>query len=98
MIECDLSNKPKDLLELNPYGKVPVLVDGDGVIYESAIINEYLEETYPGVPLLPKNPLQRARVFGSITAIPVCSWQPVTSLTIMKLTNRRKNYAVIWRH
>ena len=33
----------------NPYGKVPVLVDGDGVIYESAIINEYLDEKFPEV-------------------------------------------------
>ena len=47
-------------MKLNPYGKVPVLVDGDGVIYESAIINEYLEEKYPGVPLLPNDPLQRS--------------------------------------
>ena len=38
-----------------------MLVDGEGVIYESAIIDEYLEEKYPGVPLLPKDPLQRAR-------------------------------------
>ena len=38
-----------------------MLVDGEGVIYESAIINEYLEERYPGVPLLPKDSLQRAR-------------------------------------
>lgn len=62
MIECDLGNKPKDLLELNPYGKVPVLVDGDAVVYESAIIDEYLEERYPDVPLMPKDPLARARV------------------------------------
>ena len=48
-------------MELNPYGKVPVLVDGDGVVYESAIINEYLEEKYPAIPLLPKEPLQRSR-------------------------------------
>ena len=48
-------------MELNPYGKVPVLVDGDGVVYESAIINEYLEEKYPAIPLLPKDPLQRSR-------------------------------------
>jgi glutathione S-transferase len=40
---------------------VPVLVDGGGVIYESAIIDEYLEEKYPQVPLLPPDPLQRAR-------------------------------------
>jgi glutathione S-transferase len=47
---------------LNPYAKVPVLVDGDGVIYESAIINEYLEEKYPGTRLLPDDHLKRARV------------------------------------
>jgi glutathione S-transferase len=62
LIECDLGNKPKDLLELNPYGKVPVLVDADAVVYESAIIDEYLEEQYPEVPLMPKDPLARARI------------------------------------
>jgi glutathione S-transferase len=62
LIECDLGNKPKDLLELNPYGKVPVLVDDDAVVYESAIIDEYLEERYPEVPLMPKEPLARARI------------------------------------
>jgi glutathione S-transferase len=61
LTEVDLKNKPKDLLELNPYGKVPVLVDG-GVLYESAIINEYLDEMYPAVRLLPGEPLQRAKV------------------------------------
>jgi glutathione S-transferase len=58
----DLKNKPRDLLELNPYAKVPVLIDGDGVIYESAIIDEYLEEKYPERPLLPSDPLQRAKI------------------------------------
>jgi glutathione S-transferase len=38
-----------------------VLVDGDGVIYESAIINEYLEEKYPEAPLMPADPLLRSR-------------------------------------
>jgi len=38
-----------------------VLVDGDGVIYESAIINEYLEEKYPQVPLMPSDPVWRSR-------------------------------------
>jgi glutathione S-transferase len=41
---------------------VPVLVDGEGVVYESAIVNEYLEEKYPETPLLPKTHLKRARV------------------------------------
>lgn len=41
---------------------MPVLVDGDAVVYESAIINEYLEEKYPDIPLMPKDPLARSRV------------------------------------
>jgi glutathione S-transferase len=61
LIECDLKNKPKDLLELNPYAKVPVLVDNGGVVYESAIVNEYLEETYPAPRLLPADHLKRAQ-------------------------------------
>lgn len=39
-----------------------MLVDGDAVVYESAIINEYLEEKYPDVPLLPTDPYQRSRI------------------------------------
>jgi glutathione S-transferase len=37
-------------------------VDGDTVIYESAIINEYLDEKYPEFPLMPADPFQRARI------------------------------------
>ena len=61
-MECDLRNKSEELVTLNPYGKVPVLVDGDNVIYESAVINEYLDEKYPQVPLMPKDLAQRAEV------------------------------------
>jgi glutathione S-transferase len=56
-----LKNKPKDLLELNPYAKVPVLIDSDGVIYESAIVNEFLEEKYPTIRLLPDDYGKRAK-------------------------------------
>jgi len=41
---------------------VPVLVDGEGVIYESAVINEYLDEKFTDVPLMPRNQLDRAKV------------------------------------
>jgi glutathione S-transferase len=58
----DLKNKPDDLIRKNPYGKVPVLVDGDGIIYESAIIDEYLDEKFPQVRLMPTDLLQRAKV------------------------------------
>lgn len=49
------------MLERNPYGKVPVLEDGDAVIYESAIIDEYLDEKYPQTALMPRDPAARAR-------------------------------------
>lgn len=57
----NLKIKPEDLVRQNPYGKVPVLVDGEGVIYESAILNEYLEERFPQVCLMPSNPLLRSK-------------------------------------
>ena len=49
-------------MKQNPYGKVPVLVDGVGVIYESAVINEYLDEKFPQVQLMPADLLERAKV------------------------------------
>jgi glutathione S-transferase len=51
-----------EFLKLNPYGKVPVLIDDDVVIYDSTIINEYLEEEYPNPPLMPGDSAGRARV------------------------------------
>ena len=47
---------------LNPYMKVPTLVDGDIALYESAAILSYLEATHPAPPLVPNDPGQRARV------------------------------------
>src|SRR6478672_13938201 len=54
--------KAPEFLRLNPYGKVPVLVDEDEVIYDSTIINEYLEDEYPHPPLMPEQSSERARV------------------------------------
>ncbi|HVN84619.1 MAG TPA: glutathione S-transferase family protein [Candidatus Binatia bacterium] len=51
-----------EFLRLNPYGKVPVLVDEDLVVYDSTIINEYLEDEYPHPHLLPEDSAGRARV------------------------------------
>jgi glutathione S-transferase len=53
--------KTPEYLKLNPYGKVPVLTDGDTVLYESLVINEYLEEKYPNPPLMPKDPGKKAK-------------------------------------
>jgi glutathione S-transferase len=47
---------------INPNGQVPVLVHDGAIITESTVINEYLEDVYPEVPLRPKNPAERARM------------------------------------
>lgn len=53
--------KKPEFLKLNPYGKIPVLVDDGKVLFESCIINEYLDEKYPDPPLMPKDPYLRGR-------------------------------------
>jgi len=58
-INVDLANKPDWFLNISPLGKVPLLKVGDSVIFESAVILEYLEETQPR-PLHPADPLVRA--------------------------------------
>ena len=63
-INVDLSHKPAWFQALSPLGKVPLLKvpgkDGETVIFESAVILEYLEDTGPA-PLHPREPLERAR-------------------------------------
>ena len=58
--EIDLKNKPDWFLRVSPYSKVPVLRYGETRIYESAIINEYLDEVFPKLPLMPSDPERRA--------------------------------------
>ena len=58
-ITIDLANKPDWFVAMSPLGKVPLLQVGDAVIFESAVILEYLEETQPN-PLHPADALQRA--------------------------------------
>ncbi|MBM2806338.1 MAG: Glutathione S-transferase family protein [Deltaproteobacteria bacterium] len=64
IVPVDLTKKEQKLpqyLQMNPYGKVPVLTDDSTVLYESLIINEYLEEKYPHPPLMPKDPAKKAK-------------------------------------
>ena len=61
IVEVDITKKPRELADLNPYNQVPTMVDRDLVLYESNIINEYLDERLPHPPLMPVDPVSRAR-------------------------------------
>lgn len=58
----DPGNPPEDLLDLNPYGSTPTLVDRDLTLYDANVVCEYLDERYPHPPLMPIDPLSRARL------------------------------------
>jgi stringent starvation protein A len=58
----DPAKPPEDLLDLNPYGTTPTLVDRDLTLYNTAVVCEYLDERYPHPPLMPIDPLSRARL------------------------------------
>ena len=61
VIDVDVFNKPEDLAVMNPYNKVPVLVERDLILYEANIINEYIDERFPHPQLMPADPVMRAR-------------------------------------
>ncbi len=61
VIEVANGQPPEDFLHLNPYGKLPMIIDRDLVLYEPGIIAEYLDERFPHPPLLPVYPVARAK-------------------------------------
>ena len=61
VVDVEARGKPEDLLELNPYGTVPTLVDRELALYEPNIIAEYLDERFPHPPLMPVYPVARAK-------------------------------------
>jgi len=61
IVDVDLHNKPEDLAVMNPYNQVPVLVERDLMLYESNIINEYIDDRFPHPQLMPADPVMRAR-------------------------------------
>jgi RNA polymerase-associated protein len=69
MVPVDTANPPEDLVDLNPYHSVPTLVERDLVLYAAAVVSEYLDERYPHPPLMPVDPLSRARLRRAIINI-----------------------------
>jgi len=68
---------------INPLGLVPALVHGGRVIVQSQSICEYLEETFPAHPLLPTEPVQRARIRSIVQSI-ASEIQPMNNLGVMQ--------------
>lgn len=62
LVIVDPANPPEDLVDLNPYHSVPTLVDRDLVLYAASVVSEFLDERYPHPPLMPIDPLSRARL------------------------------------
>ncbi|GAB2681655.1 glutathione S-transferase [Aliiglaciecola sp. 3_MG-2023] len=65
-IDCEdvitYPNQTPEYLAISPTGKVPALETNEGVLVETNVILEYLDENYPGIALYPKEPFQKARV------------------------------------
>ena len=59
--DVERDNLPEDLVDINPYNSVPTLVDRELVLYDSRVIMEYLDERFPHPPLMPVDPVSRAR-------------------------------------
>lgn len=59
--DVDVDNLPEDLLDLNPYATVPTMVDRDLILYNARVLIEYLDERFPHPPLMPVDPVSRAK-------------------------------------
>ncbi len=59
--DMDPQDKADEIAAMNPYGRVPILVERDLTLYESNIINEYIDERFPHPQLMPADPVMRAR-------------------------------------
>ncbi len=61
IVNIEPGNLPEDLIDLNPYQSVPTLVDRELVLYDPQVVTEYLDERFPHPPLMPVDPVSRAR-------------------------------------
>jgi maleylacetoacetate isomerase len=70
-------------LDVNPQGLVPALETDDALLIQSLPIIEYLDETYPSPPLLPRDAKGRARV-RALAAIVACDVHPINNLRVLR--------------
>lgn len=74
--------KQPEYLKLNPSAVVPTVIDGDAVLTQTMAIIEYLDETYPDPPLLPRDGVGRARV-RAIAQVMVSDTHPLSTARVI---------------
>lgn len=89
-IPVDPTRPPEDLIDLNPYHSVPTLVERDLVLYAASVVSEYIDERYPHPPLMPIDPLSRARLRLAMLRIEH-DWVP--QVQAMQLGNKTQSDA-----
>lgn len=62
IVDVPVDELPEDVLALNPYGTLPVLVDRDVCLYDPRVAMEYLDERFPQPPLMPVAPGEKAKL------------------------------------
>jgi RNA polymerase-associated protein len=62
VVDVTPDNLPEDLIDLNPYQSTPTLVDRELVLYGARVVMEYIDERFPHPPLMPVDPVTRARI------------------------------------
>jgi len=83
IVNVDPDNLPEDLIDLNPYNSAPTLVDRDLVLYDAQLIMEYLDERFPHPPLMPVDPVNRAKLKMLLIRIKN-DWDPLVEKLIGK--------------
>lgn len=79
VIMTEADDLPEDLLELNPYGTLPTLVDRDLTLYDPQVILEYLDERFPHPPLMSVDPISKARSRQMLRQIET-EWYPLVDV------------------
>lgn len=88
--DVDLFQKTDAVLTMNPYEQLPILMDRELILYESNIINEYIDERFPHPQLMPADPVMRARVRLMLLTF---ERELFVHVQILENTNRQSEHA-----
>ena len=95
-IACDFEsldpeNLPTEILEVNPSGSLPLLIDRELSLYHSGLIVEYLDERFPHPPLLPVYPVSRAQTRLILHRIEADWCDPMDKIELKSASKNEKN-------